>query len=136
MTDTTQAATFVAWLTELLSERRQLCSLLQSRQRAKLISDLKAVRVIENRLCELVLDPLNLRRTDNPNPTVFVDALAALPSRFASIPFADPARVFDTSLTPGLNISLVPALRARMLDLCGDLDSVIARKRQATKKAA
>jgi hypothetical protein len=118
------------WLTYLLAERRELCALLQERQRVKLIADLKAVRAVEDRIRELALDPLCLSSADAPHPGLFVDALAALPSRFGSLPFVgSPEQVFNgASLTPGISVRLVPVVRERMLDLCGCLDDVITRK--------
>jgi hypothetical protein len=121
----TQAVTFVIWLTDLLSERRQLCALLQERRRAKLIADLKAATAAEDAIRELVLGGLHLSKADSPNPALFVDAIAAMLFRSPLAESSD----FWSSLTPGITLHYVPALKARMLDLCGDLDSVIARKR-------
>jgi hypothetical protein len=129
----TQAVTFVAWLTELLSERRQLAKLLQSRQRAKLIADLETVRAVEDRIRELVLDGLNLSKGDSPNPFVLVDAIAALPSKFTLLTSAQSIESYEptfASLVPGLTIRLIPAIKGRMLELCDTLDNVITRKRQ------
>jgi hypothetical protein len=125
MTDT--QAEFTTWLSELLSDRKQLCGLLAERQRAKIVADLRAVKATEDAICALVLDPLNLCRRDAPNPAILVLAVAALPSRFCAVPYGSPERVLD-NLVPGFSLCLGPALRERLLDLCGCLDDVIARK--------
>jgi hypothetical protein len=130
MTDTD--ATFIEWLSELLSERRQLVQLLQTRQRAKILANFEAVTAAEERISALLLDGLNLSLRESPNRAGLINVIAALPSRFGSLPMIDaPGSVFNDALVPGFGLNLVPTLRERLLDLTCDLDSVIARKKAA-----
>jgi hypothetical protein len=127
LTDT--KPTIPTWLTYLLAERRELCALLQERQRVKLIADLKAVRAVEDRIRELALDPLHLCGADAPNPALIVDVITALSSRFNSLPFDQrPELVFRTSVVPGFSLNLTTELQERLLVLCGCLDNVISKK--------
>jgi hypothetical protein len=130
MTDT--EATFIEWLDSLLAERRQLVQLLQTRQRAKILAETQAVKAAEDRICELILDSLDLAPADTPHPAILVNAIASLPARFGSLPMVEaPELVFNDSLTPGYVFHPVPALKDRLLDLTCDLDSVIAHKKAA-----
>jgi hypothetical protein len=127
MTSTT--ATLAQWLTDLLAERHQLRQRLIELRRAKMLAYPDEAAVTEAKIRDLVVGPLALSKLDTPNAFILAQAVAALIDRSSRIDeIGNPALAFNTYLVCGLPTNYVPALQARLVDLCSPLDATIAAR--------
>jgi hypothetical protein len=129
MTNPTDAASFVVWLTTLLRERKKLHTAIANLARAERFAQRERIKPTEDSILALVLDPLDLDQRDKPAPGFLLQAIEQLPIRFEWPQCVNaPERAWEYSLPTGASITYVPLLRERLIQLLAPLDTVLERK--------
>lgn len=123
-----QAASFMDWLKQIVSERRQLQALLKERFHAlSLLADVKAAAKVDDRIRELVYRPLALTARERPNPHQLIDAIKVLPATFSSWRCDQDLRHGFDSPVGGVIVTN-RSLQERLTALCGPFDRVVSGK--------
>jgi hypothetical protein len=138
MSKTEPSTPFTERVQNLLAERAQLRDLCTALARVKWTYDRPKITEAEHRITELVTSPLNLPRGETPAEPHLAAACENLGYLLVQKDHPEfienPARIFDglVSVVSGVLVkSWNSALQARLIALCGQMDSTLSAMLEA-----
>jgi len=115
-------------LANLLAERKLLRKLSNDLTHFRVLGDREQAQKIEQRISDLVQEPLNLSKLESKAPHFLAEAVQNLFASLNDLRFYDEPGRYWEQYTPVPNVGLVwpRALQERLTTLCGPLDVTVS----------
>jgi hypothetical protein len=123
----TPSVPFQDALANLLAERTLLRQLSNDLTHFRVLADRAKAQAVEQRISDLVQEPLNLSKLESKAPHFLAEAVQSLLATLNDLRFCDePSRVWQLNPIPGVGLTWPLALQERLTTLCGPLDATVS----------